>query len=152
MPEDTDVGDCTVSSPTAAIKTVAAALPTDTDVTLAIGMFREDEAKALAEQVPEIDFVLTSKGLSFDNGRPLGRDQWLIGAGSRGKRLGVLTGTTTPGHKGWDNAKKGNALVGHKSDLKTTACVLAQALVEPCLLGEHPLTRAHAVFNQAFAF
>ena len=110
VPEDIDVGDCTVSAPTAALKTVAAALPPDTDVTLAIGMFREDEAKALAEQVPEIDFVLTSKGLSFDNGRPLSRDQWLIGAGSRGKRLGVLTATTTPGHKGWENAKKGNDL------------------------------------------
>ena len=110
VPKDLDAGDCTVTDPVTALKQVASTMPDKIDLLLAIGMLREDDAKALAEAAPQIDFILTSKGLSFSNGRPLSRDQWLIGAGNRGKRLGVLTGTTTPGHQGWENEKQGNDL------------------------------------------
>jgi hypothetical protein len=130
-PKDLDAGDCTVTDPITALKQVAGTLPDTVDVVLAVAMLREDDAKALAEATPTIDFILTSKGLSFSNGRPLSPDQWLLGAGSRGKRLGVLTGTTTPGHHGWENEKQGNDLQDrvkrYNGRLKTAQGRLAEA-------------------------
>jgi 2',3'-cyclic-nucleotide 2'-phosphodiesterase (5'-nucleotidase family) len=77
------------------------------DVVVALGAWDAKQAEALVAAAPAIDFVVSGANLTLPDGRALTQDDWMLGAGSRGKKIGLLQATLVPGGKGWQGASPG---------------------------------------------
>jgi 2',3'-cyclic-nucleotide 2'-phosphodiesterase (5'-nucleotidase family) len=108
VPEDA-VG-CASSEAIPAVATAIAGLSAPVDLVVVLGAWDAKNAQALAEAVPAMDFIVTASNLTLPEGRPLTQDDWMLGAGSRGKKIGLLTGELVPGASGWQGASPGAAL------------------------------------------
>ncbi len=95
-----------------AVPAVQAALPEleGVDAIVVLGAWDAKEAQSLVEAVPQVDFIVTAANLTLPEGRPLTLDDWMLGSGSRGKKIGLLKGTLVPGAEGWQGASPGAAL------------------------------------------
>ncbi len=104
-----EVSECDASEPVQAVQAAVAELG-DVDVLFVLGAWDAREAAKLTAAVPAVDFVISATNLTLPDGRPLGQDDWLLGTGSRGKKLGVFEGTLVDGGAGWQGASPGSAL------------------------------------------
>lgn len=98
-------GGCVVSDPVAAAQAAAKSLG-DVDLLIALHTGGAGLSASLAEAIPGLDFVLDGKvGASFPEPRPLaGGKAFELGAGSQGKKLGVLSVELVEGATVWDGA------------------------------------------------
>jgi len=97
---------CTVDDPQATTVAALAGLGA-VDAVIALGAWDAKQAEALVAAAPGIDFVVSASNLTLADGRALTADDWLLGPGSRGKKIGLLQGTLVPGGKGWQAASPG---------------------------------------------
>jgi hypothetical protein len=100
VPDQVTVEGCTVSDLLATAATETDALG-KVDVVVALGPFNADTGRQLVEKVPAVNFVISGGDVAINGVQPLGSGHWILGTGAQGKKLGVLTGTATPGSKGW---------------------------------------------------
>jgi hypothetical protein len=107
VPAEVKVEGCTVADPQEAAASEVAALG-KVDVVVALGSFDADSGKTLVEKVPSIDFVIAGGQGTVTGVRSVGTGKWILGTGSQGKKLGVLTGTAAVGSKGWRDQDAGN--------------------------------------------
>jgi 2',3'-cyclic-nucleotide 2'-phosphodiesterase (5'-nucleotidase family) len=108
-PVPQDAAGCEVTEAIPAVQTAIAGLA-PVDLVVVLGAWDAKNAEALAEAVPAMDFIVTASNLTLPEGRPLTQDDWMLGAGSRGKKIGLLTGELIPGASGWQGASPGAAL------------------------------------------
>jgi 2',3'-cyclic-nucleotide 2'-phosphodiesterase (5'-nucleotidase family) len=108
LPEDA-IG-CEAAEPIPAVQTEVAGMADKVDLVVVLGAWDAKNAQALVEAVPGVDFIVTASNLTLPEGRPLGQDDWMLGAGSRGKKIGLLEGQLIPGAAGWQGASPGAAL------------------------------------------
>lgn len=102
---------CLRTEPVAATRAALLAAPADVVVVLSGQRAEEDEA--LAEAVPGISLLVNGQDrMQLDQPRSLPSGGLLLGAGSRGKQLGVLTYTLRPGATRWRDA----AVLGRYAD------------------------------------
>ncbi len=108
-PVPTEADACTATD---AVPAVLEALPElhGVDAVIVLGAWDAKNAAALVETAPGIDFVVTASNLTLPEGRPLSLDDWMLGAGSRGKKIGLLEATLIPDAEGWQGASPGAAL------------------------------------------
>lgn len=91
---------CVVTDAAAAVK--AAADGTDADLVVVLSGQRIDADEALAKAVPRIDLVVNGQERRFhESAEVLPEGALHLAAGSRGKHLGVLRFTLTPGATAW---------------------------------------------------
>ncbi len=109
-PVPDDATGCVAAEALPAVQAAIAGLEGTPDLVVVLGAWDAKNAQALAESVPGVDFVVTASNLTLPEGRPLTQDVWMLGAGSRGKKMGVLTGELLPGAEGWQGASPGAAL------------------------------------------
>jgi 2',3'-cyclic-nucleotide 2'-phosphodiesterase (5'-nucleotidase family) len=107
LPEDAE--GCSASEPVPAVTAAVASLE-GVDAVVVLGAWDAKNAEALAAAVPAVDFIVTASNLTLPDGRALTRDDWLLGSGSRGKKIGVLEATLVPGGEGWQGASPGAEL------------------------------------------
>ncbi len=108
LPEDAT--GCQAAEPIPAVQTEVAGLVDKVDLVVVLGAWDAKNAQALVEAVPGVDFIVTASNLTLPEGRPLSQDDWMLGAGSRGKKIGLLEGELIPGAQGWQGASPGAAL------------------------------------------
>lgn len=109
-PVPDDAAGCEAAEAVPAIQTAIAGLEKQPDLVVVVGAWDAKNAQALAEAVPSLDFIVTASNLTLPEGRPLTQDDWLLGAGSRGKKIGLLTGELVLDAEGWQGASPGAAL------------------------------------------
>ena len=109
-PVPEDAAGCESSEAIPAVQTAIAGLSAPVDLVVVLGAWDAKNAQALAEAVPAMDFIVTASNLTLPEGRPLTQDDWMLGAGSRGKKIGLLTGSLIPDASGWQGASPGSAL------------------------------------------
>jgi 2',3'-cyclic-nucleotide 2'-phosphodiesterase (5'-nucleotidase family) len=101
-----EAATCTVEDPQLSTASAVSALQ-QVDVVVALGAWDAKQAEALVTAIPAIDFVVSAANLTLPDGRALGQDDWLLAAGSRGKKVGLLKGTLVPKASGWQSASPG---------------------------------------------
>jgi 2',3'-cyclic-nucleotide 2'-phosphodiesterase (5'-nucleotidase family) len=95
---------CRATEPIAAVRSAVAAL--DVDVVLVLSGQTIEEDEALAAAVPAVSLVVNGQARQqFDAPQPLPNGGLLLAAGSRGKQLGVVSFTLTPGASAWRDGK-----------------------------------------------
>ena len=109
-PVPDDATGCEAAEAVPSVQTAIASLSEPADLVVVLGAWDAKNAQALAEAVPAVDFIATASNLTLPEGRPLTQNDWLLGAGSRGKKIGLLTGELIPGATGWQGASPGSAL------------------------------------------
>lgn len=93
---------CEASEPVAAVKAAIAELG-KVDVVVVLTHLDRGQDEALADAVPEIDLVVTGHNRLLNDGpKALGGDALQLGAGSRGRQVGVATVQLVPGAAGFE--------------------------------------------------
>jgi len=109
---------CEATEAVPAVASAVTEIENQTDLVVVLGAWDAKNAQALAEAVPGVDFIVTASNLTLPEGRPLTQDDWLLGAGSRGKKIGLLEGQLIPGATGWQGASPGSALASRIDSYK----------------------------------
>ncbi len=81
--------DCDRTDPLDAVAKAVARMG-KVDLVVALGGLDTEQAHELARKVPDVAFTITMAEQSLSGHKPVGRDQWLLANGTRGKKMGAL--------------------------------------------------------------
>lgn len=111
VPEGDEIEGCVASEPFAALKALSSELG-PADILIALGPFSNQNADAVVEALPNVDFIVAQNESTMVSPKEIGTGHFLLGSGGRGKKVGVLKATRIPDGKGWRNMNPGDEIEG----------------------------------------